>query len=97
MRRDVLDDQHLAGLEDPPDLRVLVEDDRQIAQITVVARRDDIPDVAFVSDEHDAASIHARDFGDTTNDGEEAVAKVERGGERLRELEDDPRVALSAP
>ena len=78
------------------DLGVLAQVDRQVAQLLVVARGDDVADVALVAHEHDAAAIDARDLGDAAHDREEDVAEVERGGERLRELQHDLRVALLA-
>jgi hypothetical protein len=95
MRARVADDERLARRHDFADLGVLGELDGQVAQVLVVARRDDVADVAFVAYEHDAAPLDLRDLGDAPHDGEEDVAEVEARRESLRELEDDLRVALA--
>ncbi len=63
--------------------------DRQIAELAIVARSDDVADLSFALHEDDAAAIDARDLGDATDDGVKDVAEVERRRERLRKLEDD--------
>jgi len=96
VRLHVLDHQGLAVAEHLLNLGVFLQLDRQIEQLFVVARGDDVADPIPVTDEDDAAAIDARDLGDAADDGKEDVAKIERGGERLRQLEDDLGVALLA-
>ena len=80
---------------DLADLGILVQIDGQIAQLLVVARGDDVADVAFVANEHDAAAIDLGHLGDAADDGEEDVAKIEGRRERLGQLEHDLGVALA--
>ncbi len=89
VRRDVGDDERLAAREHLLDLGVLREVDGQIAQLLVVARGDDVADVARLAHEDDAHAVDPRDLGDALDDGEEDAAEVEVRRERLRELEDE--------
>ncbi len=92
----VADDERLARRHDLANFRVLGELDGQVAQVLVVAGRHDVPEVALVAHEHDAAALDLRPLGDAANDGEKDVAKVEARREGLRQLEHDLRVALPA-
>ena len=86
---DVGDDEGLAAREHLLDLGVLREIDGQVAQLLVVARGDDVADVARLAHEDDAHAVDLRHLGDALHDREEDAAEVEVRGERLRELEDD--------
>ena len=88
------DDERLAAREHLLDLGVLREVDGQVAQLLVVARGDDVADVARLAHEDDAHAVDARDLGDALHDGEEDAAEVEVRRERLGELEHDARVLL---
>ena len=94
VRRGVGDDERLAAREHLLDLGVLREVDGQIAELLVVARGDDVADVARLAHEDDAHAVDPRDLGDALDDREEDAAEVEVRRERLRELEDDLRVLL---
>ena len=94
MRRHVGDDERLAAREHLLDLGVLREVDGQVAQLLVVARGDDVADVARLAHEDDAHAVDLRDLGDALDDREEDAAEIEVRRQRLRELEDEPRVLL---
>ncbi len=96
VRRRVLDDERLARGHHLLDLGVLAEVDGQVPQLLVVAGGDHVADVALVPHQDDAAPIDARHLGDAAHHGEEDVAEVEGGRERLGELEHHLGVALLA-
>ncbi len=92
--RDVWDDERLSARKHLLDLGVVDEIDGQITQLLVVARCNDVSDVARFPNDDDAHAVDPSNLRDALNYGEKDPPKVEVARERSSQLENEASVVF---